>query len=34
MLYHLSVKSTGPLSAAATDGVVLLDTDRVVLPVS
>ena len=34
MLCHLSAISTGPLSAAATGGVVLLDTDHVVLPVS
>ena len=34
MLYHLSVRSTGPLSAAATGGVVFLDTDHVVSPVS
>ena len=34
MLCYLPVRPTGPLSAAATGGVVLLDTEHVVLPAS
>ena len=34
MLCYLPVRSTSPLSAAATGGVVLLDTEHVVLPAS
>ena len=34
MLCYLPVRSTSPLSAAATGGIVLLDRDHVVSPVS